>query len=51
MKTNKELVCANCAVTTGIPHQNKAPRLVLIHHQFVVGTATDLLHLPKNYKL
>ncbi|XP_073957095.1 uncharacterized protein [Choristoneura fumiferana] len=38
-------------VTTGIPHQNKAPRLVLIHQQFVVGAATDLLHLPKNYKL
>ncbi|KAI8438705.1 hypothetical protein MSG28_011118, partial [Choristoneura fumiferana] len=35
----------------GIPHQNKAPRLVLIHQQFVVGAATDLLHLPKNYKL
>ncbi|XP_047545165.1 uncharacterized protein LOC125077296 [Vanessa atalanta] len=38
-------------VTTGLPHHSKAPRVVLIHKQFSVGTATDMLHLPKNYKL
>ncbi|XP_034832639.1 uncharacterized protein [Maniola hyperantus] len=38
-------------VTTGLPHHGKAPRVVLIHKQFAAGTATDLLRLPKNYKL
>ncbi|CAG9796487.1 unnamed protein product [Diatraea saccharalis] len=38
-------------VTTGLPHHSKAPRVVLIHKQFALGTATDMLHLPKNYKL
>ncbi|CAH4031275.1 unnamed protein product [Pieris brassicae] len=38
-------------VTTGLPHHSKAPRVVLVHKQFAVGTATDMLHLPKNYKL
>ncbi|XP_063899108.1 uncharacterized protein LOC110375867 [Helicoverpa armigera] len=38
-------------VTTGLPHHLKAPRVVLVHQQFAVATATDLLHLPKNYKL
>ncbi|XP_059051079.1 uncharacterized protein LOC131845932 [Achroia grisella] len=38
-------------VTTGLPHHSKAPRVVLVQKQFVIGTATDLLHLPKNYKL
>ncbi|KAL4716885.1 hypothetical protein ACJJTC_012696 [Scirpophaga incertulas] len=38
-------------VTTVLPHQSKAPRVVLIHKQFALATATDLLHLPKNYKL
>ncbi|XP_028178178.1 melanization protease 1-like, partial [Ostrinia furnacalis] len=38
-------------VTTGLPHHSKAPRVVLIQRQFAVGTATDMLHLPKNYKL
>ncbi|CAH1639775.1 unnamed protein product [Spodoptera littoralis] len=38
-------------VTTGLPHHSKAPRVVLVHKQFVVGTAADMLHLPKNYKL
>ncbi|CAH2102333.1 unnamed protein product [Euphydryas editha] len=38
-------------VTTGLPHHSKAPRVVLIHKQFSVGTATDMLNLPKNYKL
>ncbi|KAI5630821.1 hypothetical protein NE865_16467 [Phthorimaea operculella] len=38
-------------VTTSLPHHSKAPRVVLVHKQFGLGTATDLLHLPKNYKL
>ncbi|CAH0695266.1 unnamed protein product [Spodoptera exigua] len=38
-------------VTTGLPHHSKAPRVVLVHKQFVIGTAADMLHLPKNYKL
>ncbi|XP_026739301.1 uncharacterized protein LOC113502122 [Trichoplusia ni] len=38
-------------VTTTLPHHSKAPRVVLVHKQFVIGTATDLLHLPKNYRL
>ncbi|XP_049878481.1 uncharacterized protein LOC126375542 [Pectinophora gossypiella] len=38
-------------VTTTLPHHSKAPRVVLVHKQFVLGTANDLLHLPKNYKL
>ncbi|XP_075983614.1 uncharacterized protein LOC142981495 [Anticarsia gemmatalis] len=38
-------------VTTGLAHQSKAPRVVLVQQQFVIGTATDLLNLPKNYKL
>ncbi|KAG6462336.1 hypothetical protein O3G_MSEX013194 [Manduca sexta] len=38
-------------VTTGLPHHSKAPRVVLIQKQYVVGTATDMLRLPKNYKL
>ncbi|KPI94987.1 hypothetical protein RR46_11991 [Papilio xuthus] len=38
-------------VTTSLPHQSVAPRVVLVHKQFVLGTAKDLLKLPKNYKL
>ncbi|XP_068626500.1 uncharacterized protein [Battus philenor] len=38
-------------VTTALPHQSVSPRVVLIHKQFVLGTASDLLQLPKNYKL
>ncbi|CAK1602233.1 unnamed protein product [Parnassius mnemosyne] len=38
-------------VATTLPHQSKSPRVVLIHKQFVLGTATDLMRLPKNYKL
>ncbi|XP_072941110.1 uncharacterized protein [Epargyreus clarus] len=38
-------------VTTGLPHHSKAPRVLLIHRQFAAGTATDLLRIPKNYKL
>ncbi|KAJ8736284.1 hypothetical protein PYW08_006940 [Mythimna loreyi] len=38
-------------VTTGLPHHSKAPRVILVHKQFVLGTATDMMHLPKNYKL
>lgn len=41
----------NISVSTGLPHHSKAPRVVLIHKQFAVGTATDMLRLPKNYKL
>ncbi|XP_053614879.1 uncharacterized protein LOC128677794 [Plodia interpunctella] len=37
--------------TTGLPHHSKAPRVVLVQREFVLGTATDMLHLPKNYKL
>ncbi|CAB3237838.1 unnamed protein product [Arctia plantaginis] len=39
------------AVTTGLPHHSKAPRVILVQKQFAVGTATDLMHLPKNYKM
>nr|XP_049692378.1 uncharacterized protein LOC110375857 [Helicoverpa armigera] len=37
-------------VTTGFNHHSKAPRVVLVHKQFALGTAASLATLPKNYK-
>ncbi|XP_049878543.1 uncharacterized protein LOC126375582 [Pectinophora gossypiella] len=36
---------------TGTPHFKMAPRVLLVHKQFVLGTATDMLKLPYNYKI
>ncbi|XP_041975774.1 uncharacterized protein LOC121730702 [Aricia agestis] len=38
-------------VTTGLPHHSKAPRVVLIHKQYTLAVATDMLVLPRNYNL
>ncbi|XP_063395740.1 uncharacterized protein LOC134680558 [Cydia fagiglandana] len=38
-------------VMTGLLNPSKAPRVVLIHRQFVLGTAADFFRLPKNYKI
>ncbi|CAB3256466.1 unnamed protein product [Arctia plantaginis] len=36
---------------TGLLHPNIAPRVVLVHKQFVITSAREMLKLPKHYKL